>query len=168
MDGGSAGTVRCFLRGKAAVLVIHPSAELIQINDRTRRRIREAHICLATLSPAICQIDRWVAAGRVRVNALLAYEPDRLRFIAAWSTVTSGYPCPPKKPAAPAGSAHSAPSPRRPVRMRPDHHHRHGPLHLTDVEPAYRRELPGRIVLTIGLGMSGACIVGLIVSLVRG
>jgi hypothetical protein len=36
------------------------------------------------------------------------------------------------------------------------------------VEPVYRRELPGRIVMTIGLGMSGFCIVGLIVLLVHG
>jgi hypothetical protein len=36
------------------------------------------------------------------------------------------------------------------------------------VEPVYRRELPGRIVLTIGLGIFGACVVGLIVLLVHG
>jgi hypothetical protein len=38
---------------------------------------------------------------------------------------------------------------------------------LPDVDPADRRELPGRIVLTIGLGMSGAYIVGLIVLLIH-
>jgi hypothetical protein len=31
------------------------------------------------------------------------------------------------------------------------------------VHPDFRRELPGRIVLTIGLAMSAACVVGLII-----
>jgi hypothetical protein len=31
------------------------------------------------------------------------------------------------------------------------------------VDPDYRRELPGRIVLTIGLTMSGACVALLII-----
>jgi hypothetical protein len=55
-----------------------------------------------------------------------------------------------------------------PIRADHDHHHRLRPSTLTGVEPVYRRELPGRIVFTIGLGMSGACIVGLIVLLVHG
>jgi hypothetical protein len=57
-----------------------------------------------------------------------------------------------------------------PAHIRADHHHHHrlrpSPT-LTGVGPIYRRDLPRRIVMTIGLGMSGACIVGLIVLLVH-
>jgi hypothetical protein len=46
--------------------------------------------------------------------------------------------------------------------------HRASAPTLTSVEPVYRRKLPGRVVLTIRLGMSGVCIVGCSILFVRG